>query len=147
MIIIIAPMKYDDPRQPTPFEDSTPSLGFEKREAKKEDHTRAKRQRLVHEFFDDVEGWVGDDGLDTGGRFRLVQKVADEMQAAVVDDIARDDRVPTVAQEAHNGTAARRRLPDAMRELFNLDERRYRDRRGLVQIKTPFGIRVALNLA
>jgi hypothetical protein len=34
-----------------------------------------------------------------------------------------------------------------MRELFNLDERRYRDRRGLVQIKTPFGIRVALNLA
>jgi hypothetical protein len=51
-----------------------------------------------------------------------------------------------VTQHASNGSAARRRLPDATRKPLDLQQRLHRYRGSFVQVETPLDVGVALYL-
>ena len=71
---------------------------------------------MAGEFVGQCVGRIGDNRLAIGQHLRLAEEVADEIEIAVINQIAGEYYVAMIAQDAHDRTATGGGLPYPKRQ-------------------------------
>jgi len=106
--------------EPAAFKNVGAACGFQKRQAQQQINSRRQIERMTGELAGDLVGRICYDRLAVRGRFRLLQKVSDEVQRlAVIDDVGSNDSVPSIAQHKDNVPADSCWLPQPVRKRLD----------------------------
>jgi hypothetical protein len=101
---------------------------------------------VLYKLLGQPKGRIGDDRFDARGHPDLTEKITNEMQSTVIENVGGDDCMTEAASYTNDGTGTGSGLPDTGRDLLVPEQRLGANFGRLITVMPTLGERMTLDL-